>query len=143
MRRKVKARNVTVLVVDDMSFIRKVVRKSLYDLGVNDIVEAADAAEAVKRLRERKFDLIISDWRMPTMSGFDLLDFVRQNDRLKGIPFLMLTAINEKDKITAAAQQGVSDFLIKPFSSDELEKKIEGLLPVSSSSQTNKGSPST
>jgi len=140
MQGKVKARNVTVLVVDDMSFIRKVVRKSLSDLGVKDIVEAADAAEAVKRLRERKFDLIISDWRMPTMSGFDLLDFVRRNDRLKEIPFLMLTAINEKEKVTAAAQQGVSDFLIKPFSPDELEKKIEGLLPDATPSNPNKGS---
>lgn len=124
-----KGQNFTVLVVDDMAFIRKVVRKSLTDLGVKEIVEASDAAEAVKRLRERNFDLIISDWNMPTMSGFDLLDFVRNNEKLKGVPFLMLTGINEKDRVTAAAEQGVSDFLIKPFSAEELEQKIERLLP--------------
>lgn len=124
-----KGQNFTVLVVDDMAFIRKVVRKSLTDLGVKEIVEASDAAEAVKRLRERNFDLIISDWNMPTMSGFDLLDFVRNNEKLKEVPFLMLTGINEKDRVTAAAEQGVSDFLIKPFSAEELEQKIERLLP--------------
>jgi two-component system chemotaxis response regulator CheY len=129
MKTNPKNRNVTVLIVDDMSFIRKVVRKSLADLGIGRIVEASDAAEAVKRLREEKFDLIISDWNMPTMSGYDLLDFVRHNERFKAIPFLMLTANNDKDSVITAAKQGVSDFLVKPFSAEDLEAKVTKLIP--------------
>jgi two-component system chemotaxis response regulator CheY len=129
MPTKTKERNLAVLIVDDMSFIRKVVRKTLSDLGIAKIVEAPDAAEAVKRLRENKFDLIISDWNMPTMSGYDLLEFVRSHERLKAIPFLMLTANNDKDSVINAAKNGVSDFLVKPFSAEDLEEKIEKLIP--------------
>jgi two-component system, chemotaxis family, chemotaxis protein CheY len=124
-----KERNLSVLIVDDMSFIRKVVRKTLSDLGIAKIIEAPDAAEAVKRLRENKFDLIISDWNMPTMSGYDLLEFVRSHERFRTIPFLMLTANNDKESVINAAKNGVSDFLVKPFSAEDLEVKISKLIP--------------
>lgn len=132
MTKNTKERNLAVLIVDDMSFIRKVVRKTLSDLGIAKIIEAPDAAEAVKRLRENRFDLIISDWNMPTMSGYDLLEFVRSHERLKTIPFLMLTANNDKDSVISAAKHGVSDFLVKPFSAEDLEVKISKLIPPES-----------
>lgn len=121
-----KDRNLKVLVVDDTAFVRKIVTKSLAELGVANVVEVADA---VCRLRIDHFDLVVSDWNLPTMSGFDLLSYIRSNDRTKDTPFLMLTANTERANVVAAFQSGVSDYLIKPFSTEELEKKLVRLMP--------------
>lgn len=125
----IKDRNLKVLVVDDVAFIRKVVRKSLADLGISEVIECADAAQAVKKLNRHAFDLIISDWNLPTMTGYDLLVFVRNNDRLKSTPFLMLTAHTDKIELAARVTSAISDFLAKPFSADDLEQKIARLIP--------------
>lgn len=124
-----KERHLKVLVVDDVAFIRKVVRKSLAELGIAEVIECADAAQAVKKLRRHSFDLIISDWNLPTMSGYDLLKFVRDHDRLKGTPFLMLTAHTDKIELAARVTSTISDFLAKPFSAEDLEQKITRLIP--------------
>jgi two-component system chemotaxis response regulator CheY len=129
-----KERHLKVLVVDDVTFIRKVVRKSLSELGIAEVIECSDAAEAVKKLRRHSFDLIISDWNLPTMSGYDLLEFVRNHERLKGTPFLMLTAQADKVEVAAQTTSSISDFLAKPFSAEDLEQKISQLIPSSNQS---------
>ena len=124
-----KERELKVLVIDDTAFVRKIVSKSLSELGVAKIVEVADAADAGRRLRLESFDLVVSDWNLPTMTGFELLSYIRNNDRIKDTPFLMLTGNTDKNSVTAAFQSGASDYLIKPFSAEELEKKLIRLMP--------------
>lgn len=124
-----KERNLKVLVIDDTAFVRKIVTKSLSELGVGNVVEVADAADAVRRLRIEHFDLIVSDWNLPTMSGFELLSYIRNNERIKDTPFLMLTANTDRTSVMTAFQSGVSDYLIKPFSAEDLEKKLVRLMP--------------
>jgi two-component system chemotaxis response regulator CheY len=129
MQVNAKDRKCKVLVIDDTAFVRKIVSKSLSELGVSDVVEVADAADAVRRLRGEHFDLVVSDWNLPTMSGFELLGYIRSHDRLKNTPFLMLTGTTDKDSVLAAFRSGVSDYLIKPFSAEDLEKKLVRLMP--------------
>lgn len=124
-----KERHLKVLVVDDVAFMRKVVRRSLSEIGIAEVIECSDAAEAVKKLRRHSFDLIISDWNLPTMTGYDLLEFVRNHERLKETPFLMLTAHTDKVELAARVTSTISDFLAKPFSAEDLEEKITRLIP--------------
>jgi len=119
---------VRILLVDDLTSMRKVVRKLLSSLGYTNVREARDASEAVKILSLSRFDLIISDWNMPTMSGHQLLEFVRGRDQLEHVPFVMLTMQSDKDSVIAAKESGVSDYLVKPFTVDELESKLQRLL---------------
>ena len=137
-----KDRNLKVLVIDDTAFVRKIVTKSLSELGVANVVEVADAADAVRRMRIENFDLIVSDWNLPTMSGFELLSYIRNNDRIKDTPFLMLTGNTDRSSVMAAFQSGVSDYLIKPFSAEELEKKLVRLMPKEAKA-TPEGNPTT
>jgi len=127
-RLNTKERQLKVLLVDDVTFIRKVVRKSLSDLGIAEVVECPDAAQAIKKLQQHSFDLIISDWQLPTMTGYKLLEFVRNHDRLKRIPFLMLTAHVDKVELDAQVISSISDFLTKPFSVADLEQKVSRLI---------------
>jgi two-component system chemotaxis response regulator CheY len=113
-----------ILVVDDLTSIRKIVRKLLGSLGFNNVAEARDASEAVQKLQIDKFDLIISDWNMPTMSGHQLLEYVRAHPRHGQVPFVMLTVQADKESVLAAKEAGVSHYLAKPFTVDELEHKL-------------------
>ena len=122
-------RNLKVLVIDDTAFIRKVITKSLAELGVANVVEVSDAGDAVRRLRTENFDLVVSDSNLPTMTGFELLGYIRNNDRIKDTPFLMLTANTDKGGSMDAFRTGVSDYLTKPFSAEDLEKKLVSLIP--------------
>jgi two-component system chemotaxis response regulator CheY len=114
-----------VLVVDDMISMRKIVRKLLNTLGFTHITEARDASEAVGKLQIERFDLIISDWNMPTMSGHQLLEYVRSNRRHGKVPFVMLTVQADKQSVLAAKESGVSHYLAKPFTAGELERKLK------------------
>jgi two-component system chemotaxis response regulator CheY len=122
-------RNLKALVINDTAFVRKVVAKSLTELGVVNIVEASDAAEAVRRLRSENFDLVVSDSNLPTMTGFELLRYIRNHARLKNTPFLMLTANTDNTNVMQASDASISDFLTKPFSAEALETKILNLIP--------------
>ena len=129
MQPKGDTRNdVRILLVDDLTSMRKVVRKLLGSLGFTNVREARDASEAVQMLSLSEFDLIISDWNMPTMSGHQLLEFVRSGARHEGVPFVMLTVQSDKESVLAAKESGVSDYLVKPFTADELESKLQRLL---------------
>lgn len=120
--------DIRILVVDDLTSMRKVVRKLLTSLGYANVREARDASEAVRMLSLGEFDLIISDWNMPTMSGHQLLEFVRSRARYERVPFVMLTMQADKQSVLAAKESGVSDYLVKPFTVGELEEKLQRLL---------------
>jgi two-component system chemotaxis response regulator CheY len=117
-------RHMPILIVDDFSTMRQIVKKSLKQLGFDNITEAIDGADALKKLQGEEFKFIISDWNMPNMMGIELLKAIRGDDKLKNLPFLMVTAEAQKDNIIEAAKAGVSQYIIKPFTVDSLEQKI-------------------
>jgi two-component system chemotaxis response regulator CheY len=117
---------IRVLVVDDMSTMRKIVSKILKDMGFTNIVEAADGAlawEAINKSPE-PIGLIISDWNMPNCSGLDLLRKVRTDAKTKRTPFLLVTAEAEQHQVAEAVKAGVDQYVVKPFSKDALEAKL-------------------
>jgi len=121
------SKDTKILVVDDMNTMRKIVKNSLRKLGFSDISEAVNGAEAWQALSEseEKFDLVVSDWNMPVMTGLDLLKKVRSHEAFEQLPFLMVTAEGESTQIAEAIQAGVSNFLLKPFTPDSFSKKLE------------------
>ena len=112
-----------VLVADDSSTMRKIISRTLQSIGVKDIAEAADGAEAITLFAPGKFDLILTDWNMPGMTGLDLLKAIRLQDTK--IPVIMVTTEAEKSRILEAIQAGVTDYLVKPFQADTLREKLE------------------
>ncbi len=115
-----------VLVVDDFPTMRRIVRNLLKQLGFEHIDEAEDGAQALIRLRGGNFGLVISDWNMPNMEGIELLRNVRKEpEPLKNIPFLMVTAEAEKEKVIEAIKAGVDNYVVKPFTADILKEKLE------------------
>ena len=115
-----------ILVVDDFSTMRRIVRNLLVELGFSGplIQEADDGDNALAMLRSTPFDLVITDWNMPNMSGIDLLRAIRAEPSIKALPVLMVTAENNRDQIIAAAQAGVNGYVVKPFSAATLEEKL-------------------
>jgi two-component system chemotaxis response regulator CheY len=117
--------NARILVVDDFSTMRRIVRGILKKLGYRNIDEAEDGQSALKMLKQASYQLIICDWNMPVMTGLDLLKAVRADEELKTIPFLMVTAEAKKENILTAIQAGVSNYIVKPFTEEVLSKKLE------------------
>jgi two-component system, chemotaxis family, chemotaxis protein CheY len=118
-----------ILLVDDYPAMRRVMRTLLLQLGFANIDFAADGAAALQKLRERSYSLIISDLKMEPMSGLGLLREVRREERLRNLPFVLITAYADPAELTAAMNAGVSDCIAKPFTAEVLRKKIENLLP--------------
>ncbi len=114
------------LVVDDSLTIRRIVIKALSIVGINDATEAGDGMEAVKAATETDFDLILLDWNMPKMSGIDALRALRAAG--KKTPIIMVTTEAEKSRVIEAIKTGANDYLIKPFSPDQLAAKVKGLI---------------
>ncbi len=121
---------VRILIVDDLASMRKIVRNQLTSIGFTNLIEARDAKEAVQKLELEQFTLIISDWHMPEMSGFDLLEHVRSNPRNEDIPFILLTKEASKEGVLRARESGISFYLAKPFTAETLERKIKEALPT-------------
>ncbi|WP_426700468.1 chemotaxis response regulator CheY [Rhodanobacter sp. Col0626] len=119
-------KNMKILVVDDFSTMRRIVRNLLVELGFSNplIQEADDGESAIAMLRSLPFDLVVTDWNMPNMSGIDLLRAIRAEAALKGMPVLMVTAENNRDQIIAAAQAGVNGYIVKPFTAITLKEKL-------------------
>jgi two-component system chemotaxis response regulator CheY len=115
-----------ILVVDDFSTMRRIVRNLLVELGFSNplIQEADDGENALVLLRSQPFDLVVTDWNMPNMTGIDLLRAIRAEESLKGMPVLMVTAENNRDQIIAAAQAGVNGYIVKPFTAVTLKEKL-------------------
>jgi two-component system, chemotaxis family, chemotaxis protein CheY len=119
-------KNMKILVVDDFSTMRRIVRNLLVELGFSNplIQEADDGESAIAMLRSLPFDLVVTDWNMPNMTGIDLLRAIRAEGALKGLPVLMVTAENNRDQIIAAAQAGVNGYIVKPFTAITLKEKL-------------------
>ncbi len=113
-----------ILVVDDSGAVRGVVCKLLTKLGYKSIDEASEGAVALTKISEKQFDLVISDWNMEPMNGYELLERVRANKKYEKLRFIMMTADRTIDKIVRAKQAGVSCFINKPFGAEELQAKI-------------------
>ena len=114
-----------ILVTDDFSTMRRIVKNVLKQLGFENIEEAEDGAQAYARLTQEKFDFVVSDWNMPNMDGLEFLKKVRANPELKELPFLMVTAEAEKPKVIEAIKAGVSNYVVKPFTAEVLKEKID------------------
>ncbi len=114
-----------ILIVDDFSTMRRIIKNLLRDLGFTNTAEADDGATALPMLQSGNFDFLVTDWNMPIMSGLDLLREVRADDKLKHLPVLMVTAEAKRDQIIAAAQAGVNGYVVKPFTAQALKDKIE------------------
>ena len=123
-------KDLTVLVVDDFSTMRRIVRNVLRELDFKNILEADDGTTAVDVLQSHKVDLIVSDWNMPNLTGLELLKFVRSNDKTKDIPFLMVTAEAQKENIVEAIKAKVSNYIVKPFTASTLAEKLAKILPT-------------
>jgi two-component system chemotaxis response regulator CheY len=117
--------NMRVLVVDDFSTMRKIIKNILRQLGFNNIVEADDGSTAWDVLNKDNIDFIVSDWNMPTMSGIELLRKVRASEEYADIPFLMVTAEAQQENIIEAVQAKVSNYIVKPFTPETLGQKID------------------
>lgn len=120
-------KQMTIMVVEDNTTMRRIVVDLVRQLGFPTPTEASDGTSALIKLREKKHDFIISDWHMEPMTGLDLLKNVRGDNDLKTIPFLMVTAESKPDNIIAAKQSGVSNYIIKPFNADTLKAKIASI----------------
>lgn len=118
-------KNMRILVVDDFSTMRRIVRNLLTDLGYTNITEADDGKTAWPMLQASTFDFVVTDWNMPGMTGIDLLRAIRGDQRLAKLPVLMVTAEAQRDQIIAAAQAGVNGYIIKPFNANTLKEKID------------------
>ena len=121
-------KNLKILVVDDFATMRKVIRNLLKQGGFENVAEAEDGVAALKVLKSQPVDFVISDWNMPNMSGLELLKAVRADEELKEMPFLMVTAEALKDNVVAAVKAGVSNYIVKPFTAEVLNEKIEKIV---------------
>ena len=114
-----------VLVVDDFSTMRRILKNILKQIGYSDIEEAEDGNSALARLRQGGFGLVVSDWNMPNMTGLDLLKAIRADNELNNMPVLMVTAEAKKENVMDAIKAGVNNYVVKPFTADVLKEKIE------------------
>ncbi len=117
-------KNMKILVVDDFTTMRKVVRNLLKQSGYENIVEAEDGVSALRVLKSQKIDFIISDWNMPNMTGLELLKAVRADSEVAQTPFLMVTAEALQENVVAAVKAGVNNYIVKPFTAEVLNDKI-------------------
>ncbi|WP_416305759.1 chemotaxis response regulator CheY [Neptunicella sp. SCSIO 80796] len=118
-------KNMKILVVDDFSTMRRIIKNLLKDLGFTSVQEADDGSTALPMLQQGDFDFVVTDWNMPGMQGIDLLRAIRSDDNLKHLPVLMVTAEAKKEQIVAAAQAGVNGYVVKPFTAATLKEKLD------------------
>ena len=121
--------NAKILVVDDFSTMRRIVKNALKSLNYNNVEEAEDGASGLEKLRTDHFDLVVCDWNMPGMTGLDLLKNIRSHETMKKTPFLMVTAEAEQSNVVIAVKAGVSNFVVKPFSIQVLKEKMDKIFP--------------
>lgn len=117
-------KNMKILVVDDFSTMRRIIKNLLRDLGFTSMEEADDGSTALPMLKSGNFDFLITDWNMPIMEGIDLLKEVRADPELADLPVLMVTAEARREQIVAAAEAGVNGYIVKPFTAQTLDQKI-------------------
>ncbi len=118
-------KNIKILIVDDFSTMRRIVKNLLRDLGFTNTDEADDGLTALPKLKSGNFELLVTDWNMPGMQGIDLLKAVRADPELAHLPVLMVTAEQKKEQIIEAAQAGVNGYIVKPFTAATLKEKLD------------------
>jgi two-component system chemotaxis response regulator CheY len=119
--------NMPILVVDDYKTMIRIIRNLLKQLGFDDVDEASDGTEALGKMKERKYGLVISDWNMEPMTGYELLKHVRADAGLNKTPFIMVTAESKTENVIAAKKAGVNNYIVKPFNAQTLKGKIESV----------------
>jgi two-component system, chemotaxis family, chemotaxis protein CheY len=112
-----------VLVVDDSGTMRKIILRSLNALGVTDVVEAGDGSDGLEAFKANQFDIVLTDWNMPRMTGLELLKAIRATEST--VPVILITTEAEKGRVLEAVQAGVSDYLVKPFETEGLRAKLQ------------------
>ena len=122
--------NMKILVVDDFSTMRRIVKNILKQLGYENVEEAENGADAYEKVREGGISFVITDWNMPIMDGLGFLKKVRSDPQVKGLPILMVTAEAEKEKVVAAIQAGVNNYIVKPFTAATLKEKMDRVFGV-------------
>ncbi len=120
-------KNMKILVVDDFSTMRRIVRGILRQLGFENIVEAENGAEALETVQNGGIDFVVSDWNMPVMNGLDLLKKIRAGEKTKNLPILMVTAEALKENVVQAINAGANNYVVKPFTPDILEEKMNAI----------------
>ena len=115
----------TILIVDDYATMRRILRNVLRKLGYSQFIEADDGVTALEQLKKQKIDMIVCDWNMPKMSGLELLKIVRSSNEYKEIPFIMVTAEAQKKNVIDAVKAGVSNYIVKPFTEEQIAQKLE------------------
>ena len=118
-------RNIKILIVDDFSTMRRIIKNLLRDLGFTNTFEADDGNTALPMLKDGDFEFVVTDWNMPIMQGIDLLKEIRKDPTLKHLPVLMVTAEAKRDQIIEAAQAGVNGYIVKPFTAGTLKEKLD------------------
>ena len=121
-------KEMSILIVDDYKTMLRIVRNLLKQLGFGNVEEASDGSAALQKLRGGSFGLVISDWNMEPMTGFQLLKEVRSDTKLKDLPFIMITAESKTDNVIAAKEAGVNNYIVKPFNAATLKMKLEGVI---------------
>ncbi len=116
---------IRILIVDDFSTMRRIIRNILKQLGFENVEEAENGSDAYEKLDGNKYDFVITDWNMPVMDGLGLLKKIRTDPAMKTLPVLMVTAEAEKDKVVAAIQAGVNNYIVKPFTAEVLQEKMD------------------
>ena len=120
--------NVKILIVDDFATMRKILKNLLFQMGFKNVIEADDGTTALEVLAKEKVDLIISDWNMPKMTGIELLKAVRNDENLKSVKFIMVTAESQKENVMEAIKLGVNQYVVKPFTPEVLREKLSKVL---------------
>lgn len=120
-------KNMPILIVDDYKTMLRIVRGLLNQIGFNNIDEATDGTMAWDMIQKKPYGLIVSDWNMEPMSGFELLKLVRNNEKTRPLPFIMVTAESKTENIIAAKQAGVSNYIVKPFNGETLKQKLQAV----------------
>jgi two-component system, chemotaxis family, chemotaxis protein CheY len=119
-----------VLVVDDYNTMVRIIRNLLKQLGFADVDDASDGASALKMMHAKRYGLVISDWNMEPMTGYDLLKQVRSDPDIERTPFIMVTAESKTENVIAAKKAGVNNYIVKPFNAQTLKAKIEAVFAV-------------
>ncbi len=122
------SKSMRILIVDDYKTMLRIIRNLLKQLGFEDVDEASDGASALAKLREKPFDLVISDWNMEPMTGLELLQEVRADAKLKDTPFIMVTAESKVENVKAAKEAGVNNYIVKPFNAETLKGKMQSVI---------------
>ena len=118
----------TILIVDDYKTMLRIIRNLLKQLGFNNVDEATDGAAALQKLRGKEYNLVISDWNMEPMTGYQLLKEIRSDEKMQETPFIMITAESKTENVIAAKKAGVNNYIVKPFNAATLKTKMTSVI---------------